>query len=103
MISRIQEIVEDVKTSSTSRGDVKLRGAMLLYGVSLPSARTGLSDLGIAADGDAPLAQPHRDEAASEYVRCASHRDRATCLRVKLRHGKQLAQLIHRKRLMMPG
>jgi len=29
--------------------------------VSLASARTGLSDLGIAADGDAPRVQPHWD------------------------------------------
>jgi hypothetical protein len=43
---------------------------MLLYGVSLPPARTGLFDLGIAAElvdmlkagSDAPLAQSHRDE-----------------------------------------
>src|SRR5207249_466764 len=36
--------------------------------VGLSSARTGLSDLGIAADCDAARAQSHRDEAGSEYV-----------------------------------
>jgi len=39
--------------------------------------------------------------ALTVFASGASHSDTATCLHVKLRHAKQLAQLIHRKWLMM--
>ena len=47
--------------------------------MSLRSARAGLSDLGIAADGDAPPAQPHWNEAGSTYAARRVARNHREC------------------------
>jgi hypothetical protein len=90
---------------------------MLLYGVSLPSARAGLSDLGIAAEPirQAPATAGRRRQAPTRRSRSrtGTKQDRST-LRVvdgSQSRGYNLfaadtaastaVQLIHRKRLTM--